>query len=665
MVIRSITVKNFRQYRGVQSIRFADDPEKNVTVILGLNTSGKTTLVQAFNWALFGKVSFTTKDVLLNYDVSYDMAVGATETVEVEVALVHNKLEYIVMRSQVYRCDTLGALRPDNVRLHLMIKDPEGKTRAIKNPTEIDKAINDILPEDLSDYFFFDGERIESIGHRPELTEAVRSLLGLSVLDRVRQHLDPKRAGSVIGKLQKSLDNTGSQRASEALAQMERAQEALGHVTRRLEEIDKEIGHFEGEQEALQQTLLDNQETASRQQRKRQVEADIDREEHLIEIRHRKFLENFNDNAFVLFCRPLMVRALDLLQNTDLHDTGVPNMNATSIDFLIRRQRCICGSVITVDTPIYQTLLRERTLLPPESLGTVIRTFRRTAAAFNESVPALGVNIDDAYREMYAMRETLREHRDIVEDLSRSLTNSLDMGKQEVRVREVKEKLRQLRKEKDQLLNKRGAESRTIETSQRAHEDYVRTSEKNRAISRSIRYAGAIFEWIIETYQQKEEDIRDRLEERVNAIFTQMYHGHRTVSIDDHYRVKLQTAVGDSLLRTDESRGLETVKNFAFVAALVDLARRKIVTELGDPAADLGSEPYPLVMDAPFSNADERHVSSISAILPTIAEQVIMVLMDKDWQYAKQTLAPRVGMMYELDKRSETLTDIREVLDRV
>jgi DNA sulfur modification protein DndD len=51
------------------------------------------------------------------------------------------------------------------------------------------------------------------------------------------------------------------------------------------------------------------------------------------------------------------------------------------------------------------------------------------------------------------------------------------------------------------------------------------------------------------------------------------------------------------------------------------------------------TEPYPLVMDAPFSNADEIHINNISSIIPDIAEQVILIVMRKDWKFAQEALA--------------------------
>ena len=52
MLLRTLKLKDFRQFKGEQTISFATDPVKNVTVIMGENGSGKTTLAQAFTLSL-------------------------------------------------------------------------------------------------------------------------------------------------------------------------------------------------------------------------------------------------------------------------------------------------------------------------------------------------------------------------------------------------------------------------------------------------------------------------------------------------------------------------------------------------------------------------------------------------------------------------------------
>ena len=58
MLIQSLKMKNFRQFKGITEIKFSCNPQQNVTIILGNNTFGKTTLLQAFNWCFYGKAAF-------------------------------------------------------------------------------------------------------------------------------------------------------------------------------------------------------------------------------------------------------------------------------------------------------------------------------------------------------------------------------------------------------------------------------------------------------------------------------------------------------------------------------------------------------------------------------------------------------------------------------
>ena len=61
MLIKKLRLKNFRQYIGEQVIEFSTEREKNVTVLIGVNTSGKTTLIRAFEWILYNKNEFDDK----------------------------------------------------------------------------------------------------------------------------------------------------------------------------------------------------------------------------------------------------------------------------------------------------------------------------------------------------------------------------------------------------------------------------------------------------------------------------------------------------------------------------------------------------------------------------------------------------------------------------
>ena len=115
MLIKTLRMENFRQFRGTTKVDFSCDPNKNVTIILGDNTFGKTTLLQAFNWCFYGKVNFDQRpDFLLNYELSEEMRNGEQQIVEVEITVLHDGTEYIITRTQRYNC-TNGNVRGESV----------------------------------------------------------------------------------------------------------------------------------------------------------------------------------------------------------------------------------------------------------------------------------------------------------------------------------------------------------------------------------------------------------------------------------------------------------------------------------------------------------------------------------------------------------------------
>ena len=64
MLLKSIKLENFRQFRN-ESIDFAKgEGGKNVTIIIGENGTGKRTFAQAFFWFLYGETEFSDKIIL-------------------------------------------------------------------------------------------------------------------------------------------------------------------------------------------------------------------------------------------------------------------------------------------------------------------------------------------------------------------------------------------------------------------------------------------------------------------------------------------------------------------------------------------------------------------------------------------------------------------------
>src|SRR5579862_4960591 len=70
MILRRISLKNFRQFFGEQSITVAPPGSRNVTLIHAENGVGKTTLLNALLWTFFGDTTkrFEQKDRIVNFE---------------------------------------------------------------------------------------------------------------------------------------------------------------------------------------------------------------------------------------------------------------------------------------------------------------------------------------------------------------------------------------------------------------------------------------------------------------------------------------------------------------------------------------------------------------------------------------------------------------------
>lgn len=188
-----------------------------------------------------------------------------------------------------------------------------------------------------------------------------------------------------------------------------------------------------------------------------------------------------------------------------------------------------------------------------------------------------------------------------------------------------------------------------IEASEKEIDKLIVANEKNKKIQRYCDYAQAIYDWFKDFYDRQEKEVKDDLLASINENFSKMYHGSREITMNNEYKIT-PVLTGDKS-ELAKSEGFETVTNFSFIMGLVELARKKAMKPADEDLANQPiTEPYPIVMDAPFSNTDIKHIENITARLPEVAEQVIIFVMDKDWNYARKELEKHLGSKYVIEK---------------
>ena len=243
MQLISLDLFNFRQFKN-EHIDFAKGLDnRNVTICIGDNGAGKSTVAQAFFWCMYGTTDFSDK-VMLNRDVEQSLLATQSANVRVTIKLVHGELNYTLTREQKYTKTSTGKIQSDIPIFNIEYKDINGNQKFVPQ-SQNESEVKSILPRGLANYFFFDGERIEKMGKEissdkkiTDFENAVKGLLGLNAIMEALKHMKPQSRSSVIGLYNNSFDKNSDKHVEELINKigLETAGDLADFIKRQREE---------------------------------------------------------------------------------------------------------------------------------------------------------------------------------------------------------------------------------------------------------------------------------------------------------------------------------------------------------------------------------------------------------------------------------------------
>lgn len=658
MLLESIKLENFRQFRN-EYIEFAQGADgKNVTIIIGDNGAGKTTFAQAFFWCLYGETEFSDKN-MINKLVASDMKPGQKEKVQVTLKLTHGNVSYTLMREQVYSKDYSNRIKGDNTIFDIAIKDSKGNTTYVKK-TLCEGEVKSILPKELSKYFFFDGERIEkmskdiSTGKKAtDFAEAVKGLLGLNAMFSAIQHFNPKSRSGVIGSYENSYSANSNIKIIEYTKTIESCNENIAKIDDRLDELENQIEQATSRKaEKVEEIKLyaEGEELQSQKERllKQIKSANASRSAVIKEIS-----KNFNANMSFFFSLSLMLKALEFLANKDFIGKDIPFMHGKTIEYLLKQKVCICGTHLDEGSVPYNKIKGLLEFLPPQSLSTNVSDFKKES---NRRANARENLYDDIREKMAIISKQDEEIVNLNDDLnaiekklsSNDVRNTVRTINAEIQI--CDQTIRKNQTERDQLLMKKGGFEKDATRADTERRNLTLLDENNKKIEIYKAYAEKIHEELQEVYISSETEIRSKLEATINEIFRTIYEGGLSLTIDEKYHISVYADDYDGDVETSTAQSISVI--FAFITGIIKMARENR-TANNEDAQLLSSEPYPLVMDAPLSTFDKRRIKTVCESLPNIAEQVIIFIKDTDGELAEDYMGDKIGSRHQFDKKNE------------
>ncbi len=181
MKINKLFLYNFGIFSGSNELDFiCDNP---IILIGGMNGRGKTTLLEAVLFALYGRRSFALGESGLSLPQYLRQRVNTTNSnsmarIELEFSLLENGNNNIYTIQREW---------------DLFQKTPEIKTTVQKNKVydklladNWDLFIEELLPSTLAPFFFFDGEKISELANSDNdsyMKDSIKVLLGINIVE--------------------------------------------------------------------------------------------------------------------------------------------------------------------------------------------------------------------------------------------------------------------------------------------------------------------------------------------------------------------------------------------------------------------------------------------------------------------------------------------------
>ena len=659
MLLQSIELKNFRQFVN-EKIDFSTDPDRNVTLIIGENGTGKTTFAQAFFWCLYGTTEFTDKN-MINRVIVEKMTPDQNVTVSVDLKLKHGSADYEIIRTQEYKKSYSNKVTGANSVLNISVKSADGNTRFLK-PLECESEIKKILPKELSNYFFFDGERIEKMSKEiannkksSGFSSAVVGLTGLNAFLEAIKHLSPTSSKSVIGKLNNEYKGDSSGKMQSYTKEIEELQEKISKNESRIKEIEEELNSARISKSKFEEDIKQFADGE-----KLQNERDsLNKQLNAAKVTKAQFIKSasktFNSEMTQFFSMLLTKKALEILSRSDFSGKDIPEMHSKTIEFLLNRGTCICGTHLDPGTTPYIKVQKLLQYLPPQSIGVTVGQFVKDTRQKYAKDVTLYQDLEQQLGNISTQEDTIANLEDEIATISekldgddvreqvRSLNNQINACARTIRDREDENK---------KLLLQIGSANTEKSQKENSRSELSLLDKNNQQIELYKKYALCIYNEIFNEYKEKEQTVREKLESSINDIFKTIYDGGLSLSIDEHYNISVFVTDYDGGVETSTAQSISVI--FAFISAIIKMARDN-QRENGDESY---SEPYPLVMDAPLSAFDKRRIKAICSAIPETAEQVIIFIKDTDGELAEENLGDRVMTRHYFEKIDEFNTHL-------
>ena len=671
MRIDRIVLKNFFRYYGTQTIVFSKEDNKNVTVIRGENGTGKTTLLNAFYYVMYGDVMEPLKiDNMLNLRVAEELKEGETISASVGMEFEERNERYLVNREEKFE-KINGKIIHDKHKYIEIYRIDSTTGNAEK---EDDDFIEKIIPKRLRSFFFFDGERINKLAQvdgKEEIKKAILDILGVTMLDNMSKDLE-----QIKSDYTKELSRFSEGEAQEAADVLDGYRREKNIYVDKLEKEKENIKKEERVKERAKNYLSQCNSEVIREKRTQieEIESNI--------ASNKKSILNVNSDIKTLISSKLKVKLMSpyfeeiLKVLDDKREKGqLPsNIKTQFLDDLLERGMCICGCHLEEGSEGYKNIIELKKSAGSKELDEsynqitgLIKAYKEYCTYNNEAE----YEKDRFFNELSALKDLKNEYEGNIENLkykkenlSQEIINSNDdkikfneqmLNKSEYNIKKISQQIGKLETEIERIDKK-------IKDSEEALIRVKNKNEKAQKIRDKNKISTELYDLNISIKDAFIEMTRQELDQEIKKVFSNFSRKeYRVPELTKDFELKILNTINNT---TEDniaflSTGEGQITSLSFIGALVNYARNKRNKNI--LISEFTGGDYPIVMDSPFGNLDETHTANVASNIGKLASQIIIVVSDKQWsKEVEENITHQVGKMYKMVDANESDKEIGE-----
>lgn len=655
MQFQSLKLHNWGPFYGIHNIDLAVDRTAPIIVFRGENMRGKTSLLRALVWVLYGEIR--EQDGRTPLDVSRMVNIDAVNGGETEfgvtLAFSHQGSEFTLHRSSSAVEERPGRVRVSPVKVDLLANGGHAFPSA-----HVPDVINGILSREISDFFLFDGEMLNRFEERLRedrkasggfVRAQVERALGLPFLSDLASDID-----AVLGETNTLIHQT-SKRAAAHDKESEKYREKLDE----LRQTDENLQQLRLKEKELEAQILDYEtqlakvdEIKDAYHERKSLQRELDGAESQIDDLRLGLAERAEGQWWL----PMAGRLFEEIVNVDREIVQAEDFDRQNLKVMIRIDALesqlgsgVCASCGQPTVQGNEDELRAEieTLRASLKDGTAaaldaLRTRRDKLRKFTNAPAAL---------EWFKSQETDIRRLEFANDRRRARIRTLSdqLSGTSVEIDALERSLAEARAAR----NKATAYVESLETKRgelksATNQLGAKLAERPGVdpIERGVQAAATeALEVVGRSFDGFRAAMRQRVETAASALFKQLttekdYSG---ITISEQYQLTVLDQEGRpaSVL----SAGANQILTMAFIGAL----------------ADCSIDEAPMVMDTPFGRLDVGHRRSILDWVRSLDRQVILFVQSGEFdpERDRSALEGKIGREYEIRRISPIRSEVK------